>query len=396
MRTYEETHPWITMTLDVNRAQPGLWILLGEAQSKSEHLAGVPLEPQVADEFYKVTLAKGVLATTAIEGNTLTEEEVRARVDGRRDLPPSREYLGREVDNILDAVNKIGAAVLAGRRDHLSVDDIREYNRLVLKDLSLEEQVVPGQIRRYSVGVGTYRAAPAEDCEYLLSKLCDWLNSDWLDRYAHLRDYSIAFGILKAIIAHLYIAWIHPFGDGNGRTARLIEFQILLAAGIPSIAAHLLSNHYNNTRTEYYRQLTLSSRKQDGPLAFVHYALRGFVDSLREQIETVKAQQLIVHWRDHIYRTIRGDTPTFERRRHLAIDLPISHSVAIDDIATLSTRLAREYSQRTSKTIRRDLNYLQNRNLVTVTNQTVETNRNALRAFLPLVRPAGSTEESRS
>jgi Fic/DOC family len=39
--------------------------------------------------------------------------------------------------------------------------------------------------------------------------------------------------LVKAILAHLYIAWIHPFGDGNGRAARLMELRILLEAGVP-------------------------------------------------------------------------------------------------------------------------------------------------------------------
>lgn len=56
------------------------------------------------------------------------------------------------------------------------------------------------------------------------------------------------YAIFKAVVAHLYLAWIHPVGDGNGRTARLVEFQILLSSGVPSPAAHLLSNHYNQTR----------------------------------------------------------------------------------------------------------------------------------------------------
>ena len=65
-------------------------------------------------------------------------------------------------------------------------------------------------------------------------------------------EQSIA--ILRAITAHLYLIWIHPFGDGNGRLARLVEFTILLKSGIPSIAAHLLSNHYNATAEQNCQQ----------------------------------------------------------------------------------------------------------------------------------------------
>jgi Fic family protein len=46
----------------------------------------------------------------------------------------------------------------------------------------------------------------------------------------------IVIGVIKSIIAHLYLAWIHPFGDGNGRTARLLEVRFLMEAGVPSAA----------------------------------------------------------------------------------------------------------------------------------------------------------------
>src|SRR6266545_5306177 len=42
--------------------------------------------------------------------------------------------------------------------------------------LELEDHVVPGEIRHRSVVVGNYRGAPAQDCEYLIERLCDWLN----------------------------------------------------------------------------------------------------------------------------------------------------------------------------------------------------------------------------
>ena len=77
MRTHEETHPWINFTLDARSLNHTTWLLLGEAVSKMEHVAGVPLGPDAADRLHSVYLAKGVLATTAIEGNTLTEEEVQ-------------------------------------------------------------------------------------------------------------------------------------------------------------------------------------------------------------------------------------------------------------------------------------------------------------------------------
>ncbi len=78
-----------------------------------------------------------------------------------------------------------------------------------------------------------------------------------------------AVTVAKAVLAHLYIAWIHPFADGNGRTARLVEFQILAQSGlIPLPAANLLRDHYNKTRDRYYAELRarIGVRRPDQPL----------------------------------------------------------------------------------------------------------------------------------
>jgi hypothetical protein len=85
---------------------------LGEAASKCEHIAGVPLRPLVAHELHQLYLAKGVLGTTAIEGNTLSEEQVRQILKGELKLPPSKEYLQQEIENILQACNEIGVLLI--------------------------------------------------------------------------------------------------------------------------------------------------------------------------------------------------------------------------------------------------------------------------------------------
>src|SRR5882672_5245593 len=104
-RTYERTHPWITFNLDSQRFAPRTWMWLGEAASKCTHIAGVPLAPKIAKELHVVFLAKGARATTAIEGNTLTEDQVKAQIEGKLKLPPSQKYLQQEVKNIIDSCN---------------------------------------------------------------------------------------------------------------------------------------------------------------------------------------------------------------------------------------------------------------------------------------------------
>ncbi len=381
MRTYEKTHSWLTFQIDLRLIEYATWISLGEAQSKCEHISGIPLRPAVAQQLHMVYLAKGVLATTAIEGNTLTEDEVIKHLEGKLKLPPSKKYLTKEIDNIITACDQIATDILIHNKAEISADKIKNYNELVLDGLSLDESIVPGQVRNYSVGVGGYRATPAEDCEYLLEKLCSWLNVFQIPE-----NNRITFGILKAIIAHVYFVWIHPFGDGNGRTARLIEFQILLEAGVPTPAAHLLSNFYNQTRSEYYRQLDNTTKTKGNISDFVKYASSGFVDQLKEQLDIIRLQQWDIVWRDYVHEEFKDQTSEAAiRQRRLALDLSSStdEPVRISKIPEISTRMAAAYAKKTRKTMIRDINKLINIGLMERTKEGVRAKRKIILAFLP-------------
>lgn len=383
MREYQRTHPWITFTLDMKRFDHRIWLLLGEAESKCAHIAGVPLHPTIARQLHEIYVSKGIHGTASIEGNTLSEEEVRARVDGDLDLPPSREYLGKEIDNIVAACNDIVRDVVEQRPLELTPDRLAKFNGQILQGLPLDDDTVPGEIRAHSVGVARYRGAPAEDCRYLLERLCSWLQE--LGDFCN-GELKFTCAVLKAILAHLYIAWIHPFGDGNGRTARLMEFQLMIQAGVPLPAAHLLSDHYNRTRDMYYRELDRTSRGDFPIEGFVQYALQGFVDEMREQLTVIREQQLEVTWQNLVHDLFRDqETPAKRRQKHLVLDLPRDEAVPLSKIRQVSPRIAEEYAGKQTKTITRDLNELQRLGLIVRHDGHVLANRIRVRAFLPLV-----------
>lgn len=387
-RKYEETHPWISFRLNLERAGWLLWVQLGEAASKCVHLTNVPLRPETRRQLQNLYLAKGAAATTAIEGNTLTEEEVLQHIESRLQLPPSKEYLTQEVDNIIDACNDIARQLSQHNQlPPLSTKLICDYNRQVRKNLpELGDLAAPGELRTGSVIVGNvYRGAPAVDCQELLDRMCDWLNSSFQPQ----NGYTLPFAILKAIVAHVYLAWIHPFDDGNGRTARLLELHILLEAGVPAPAAHLLSNHYNATRAEYYRQLDQASKSNGGDLIpFIHYAVQGFVDGLREQLTYVWNQQWDAAWQNYVHDTFKGkDGASGVRQRHLALDLGGAGDwIEVSAIDELTPRLAKAYAGKSPKTLQRDLNELQDLGLVQRQTGKVRANREIIHAFRPLRR----------
>ena len=381
MRTYEQTHPWLSFELDLRGLDYTTWVRLGKATEGIAYIGKVPLTPEAAERLHRLYLAKGILATTAIEGNTLTEAEVLQHLNGELHLPPSREYLAQELDNIVEACNLIGDRIIETGVSPLTPEIIKEYNRLVLKELPLEEGVIPGAVREHSVVVGRYRGAPAEDCDYLLERFCEWLNS--LEYPENMED---VYAILVAVAAHLYFVWIHPFGDGNGRTARLIEFRYLLKAGFPTPAAHLLSNFYNLTRAEYYRQLDAASRK--GTMdEFINYAVRGLVDQLNEQMQVIRELHFETVWKDFVYSRFRQHSAPRARQRRIVLDLSKVKEnngwVDVASISLLTPRLAEEYARKTRKTLTRDLNFLEEEQLIQRINGRVRANKDIVLAFLP-------------
>lgn len=361
-------------------------MLLGEARSKCEHLAGAPLKPDVARQLYQVTLVKGALATTAIEGNTLSEEQARGILDGSYKAPPSRQYQEQEVRNLLEALQGLHDRIMAGDSIELTTELILRFNKQILTGTQFRPDMVPGEIRTHSVVVGNYRAAPAEDCRFLLDELVNWLNGS---TFTH-EDPEIQFALIlaKAVFAHLYLAWIHPFGDGNGRTARLVEFTILAGCGyVPVPAAHLLSNHYNLTRDRYYSELDLASKPGYGPLSFLGYAIEGFIDGIREAIAMVREQQIQVAWVNYVHERFASlpNTKASDRERSLVLAMPVRAIIPRSDLEGLSPHIAKLYAAAGPRVLSRDLNKLEKLGLIIRAGRGYRARYEIVEAFLPLM-----------
>lgn len=369
-----------------------LWAKLGEAFSKNQHLAGIPLPPAAAAQLAAVVLTKGALATTAIEGNTLSETEVEEIIRDGKKLPPSQEYLETEIRNVVAALTDIDQSGRSGAKFTLSVEWIPLQNAKVLQGLDVEDHFVPGEFTQNSLVVGgVYRGAPPEDVPYLMDRLCGWLNGAFIEPSqdpAVADDMRFYNAVCAALLAHLYLVGIHPFGDGNGRTARLVEVAILSHTGIvPWLAANLLSDHYNRTRTRYYERLAAASKRGEID-QFIAYAVAGYVDMLREQIDQVRALQIKIAWTNYVHERLRDEPsgPTKERRRDLLLAMPIGSVVDKRKARYLTAGLAEQYAGHEDRMIARDLNALERLDLVEAVPGGYRARSSIMNAFIPIPR----------
>jgi Fic family protein len=342
--------------------------LLGKCDAMVEAIKNTPLQPEYRTQLLRVSLVKGAQATTAIEGNTLTELEVERVADGQS-LAQSKQYQEQEVRNILDAMNKILKDVAIGGRGHLITPDlILEFHRDVGRELGERFDAIPGRFRTDSRVVGPYRCPQPEHVQELMTQFCEWLPREF--GFATNRQ-TFAQAVVQAIVSHVYLEWIHPFGDGNGRTGRLLEFYILLRAGNPDIASHILSNLYNDTRPEYYRQLNEASKTRD-LTAFLQYAVQGYHDGLKAVMSAIANNSLMVAWRHLVYARFADrqhlKTTVHKRRRDLALAIqPRQDGLTVGELMMLTPELARDYAALTERTLLRDLRELIEMQIVTMT-----------------------------
>jgi Fic family protein len=354
-------HSWPTFQVDLKAAAPQFWLLLGEAQARCSQISGAPLWPEAAEEIGRIQTVRFLLAGAAIAGNTITDDDIIRHLDGRLDPAPSQRPLPPALAALLDARTSIFASVARGDPPEVTPELLTALNRLALAGIPGGE---PGAERRDDApppGIAGPRDAgpPASDVPALLTQLCAWLN-------APRPGPPLVVAIMRAFLAHLHVAWIRPFADGNGRTARLVELHVLAHAGVPPPAVGLPLVFHARDREEYFRQVARARRSPAGPVNFVQHSTLGFVEELRDLEAALAARQHEATWRHHVEAAF-GDRPgkAARRQKQLLLDLGAAGGpVATSRARAAGPDTALVYLRLNEKTVRRDLSELAARGLV--------------------------------
>ncbi|MCO5214320.1 MAG: Fic family protein [Caldilinea sp.] len=203
------------------------------------YLQAVRLPAGAAQEILAQVEAETVHASTAIEGNTLTQEQVTAVLAGRTVQALARDI--QEVKNYQATLSYIHE--IAAVTDTFSHQTVLELHYRLLQGVDDE---AAGRYRTSRVRVGDYLPPDPYEVHALMNDFVAWLNAPAPQGYSHL---------LYAGIAHYQFVAVHPFTDGNGRTARALTTLYLLKHGYDITRAFALESHYNRDRAAYYAAL---------------------------------------------------------------------------------------------------------------------------------------------
>lgn len=255
-----------------------------------ENIKSLPINPQLLTSLRRTARLSTIHYSTQIEGNRLSKEEVddilNKNVEIKNRVRDEKEIKGYYV--ALDFMDK-----LAKQKTLISEDDIKKLHALV--EGGGKENVKPtpyrdGQnvITDSSSGRIVYMPPEAKDVQNLMKEFIDWINEP--------NEIPIP---IKAAIAHCQFVTIHPYFDGNGRTARLLTTLILHKNEYDLKGIYSLEEYYAKDLQGYYDAITIGNshnyymgRVEADITKWVEYFINGMsvaFDSVYKKAETIKA-----------------------------------------------------------------------------------------------------------
>ncbi|CAH8522102.1 unnamed protein product [Schistosoma turkestanicum] len=208
---------------------------------------------------------KHVYHSNAIEGNTLTLAQTRSILEtrlavGGKSLLEQNEVLGMD-----SALRYINNTLLHGNLTAITLENVLELHRRLLSFVDLREA---GRLRRSQVFVADHHPPPPSSVLDLMLELINWLSSD---------EITDMHPIELAALTHWKLVFIHPFYDGNGRTARLLMNLILMRSGLPPAIIKI------EDRVTYYELLKTANDGDVRP--FIRFIAKCTERTLDEYLE---------------------------------------------------------------------------------------------------------------
>ena len=281
------------------------------------------------------------LGSARIEGNRTTLLDY---VETRIDPPMRREDRLLEIENLELAMDYVEKTVAAGQP--ISHQLLRELHAMAVKGLDREGDRTPGAYRTWPVKIQGASHKPPEHIhvQSLMDDLLDFVN----------RADAPKYDLIKAALAHHRFAWIHPFGNGNGRVVRLFTYALLLKYGFNvGMDGAGIGRVLNPTavfcidRERYYSELARADRGDDEGLEqWVEYVLHGIRDELLKvdqltHYDVLKNRILLPSLQ---FSRNRGDINADEERiLRMAINKGTFKASDIDDVMANWTLRQRTY-----------------------------------------------------
>lgn len=242
---------------------PALLARVEAVAALRERIQGAAVQVAWIPALQKDSRARNAHSSTAIEGNPLTLEQVRALEEGQPLSVPTRAR--REVVNYFAALRHIEKRAAKKRIVH---EDLLRLHAIMAG--AAMDQGEAGRYRTIRVRVGPYFPPPPEDVSGLMFELLEWWNNE-------SRTLSPA---LSSAILHYRFEAIHPFADGNGRTGRALALWELYRRGFDTHQIFSVDEFYWEDRPRYYAALQAVRQEGEDLTSWLEYCAEGLESTL--------------------------------------------------------------------------------------------------------------------
>lgn len=303
------------------------------------------LLPRQEIRLRRQALIRMTHSSTGIEGNQLNVRQVEAIYARQKIDAPTRDIF--EVENYLKALRYIGKVV--EQKQPITEKIILHIHQLVTENTLPKEQ--SGHFRKGPVYVARHRlgfpkevmytAPAAERVPHMMANMCEWLRKS---------EGDAAHPVITAGIAHQELAAIHPFSDGNGRTARALATLILYERGYDFRRLFALEDYYNKNRPAYYDAINIGKNYDERKRDFTRWLLY-FVKGFTEEIEKVK-EKVVVLSRRKVDSEVQSQVFLDKEQMKILDFLDQIGKIAVSDVADIlecPKRTAQLHLQRLKK-----------------------------------------------
>ena len=253
-------------------------------------LTTIPFQKDWADELQVVQLKREVAGTSRIEGAEFTEKELDAA------MRETAEQLHTRSQRQAAAAVKTYRWIAGLPQDRPVTEElIREIHRLLVTDAD-DDHCPPGQTRRrdenVTFGAPSHRGVEGgEECEDAFVELC----------LAAQREFREHDPLIQALALHYHFAAMHPFLDGNGRTARALEALMLQRTGLKNSLFIAMSNYYYEEKTAYLNTLAAVRASGHDLTSFLLFGLKGIEQQGRRLFDEIRKNVAKALFRNLMY-----------------------------------------------------------------------------------------------
>jgi cell filamentation protein, protein adenylyltransferase len=212
----------------------------------------------------KDTRTRNTHSSTAIEGNPLTLEQVRAVEEGR-EIPAVAQRAKREVTNYFAGLRFIETKA---SKKSITHKDVFTLHRILAAEVM--DQGTAGRYRTIRVRVGRYVPPPPEEVSGLMFELLTWWN----------KESASLSPVLSSAIVHYRFEAIHPFADGNGRAGRALALWELYRRGFDTHHIFSVDEFYWEDRPRYYQALDAVRQEGENLTGWLEYSAEGLLSTL--------------------------------------------------------------------------------------------------------------------